>query len=214
MITGGRGPDVPHSPERRGSSQTKKRSLGDVATPEYRQADASRRAGRLVSTSHSVVGRPSGSTVSVETRELSGAWDAGHHPCSGGVSQGGQGDIARCAMALVKGPTWRLNGQSQTCGLGSSEGIDNTSAHHERIIRPSGFGSCPGKCRLLCCRWLCWARRRTGVIYMTDEARPDLGSKTAGCGAFLPAAYGTHRQIFPSEIWWVLGNLLPTPPAN
>ena len=52
---------------------------------------------------------------------------------------------------------------------------------------------------------------------MTDEARrTDLGSKTAGCpaGAFLPAAYGTHRQFFPSEIWWVLGNLLPTPPAN
>ena len=127
MITGGRGPDVPHSPERGGPSQTKKRSLGDVATPEYRQADASRRAGRLVSTSHSVVGRPSGSTVSVETRELSGAWDAGHHPCSGGVSQGGQGDIARCAMALVKGQTCRLNGPvPQTCGLGSSEGIDNT----------------------------------------------------------------------------------------
>jgi hypothetical protein len=114
VITGGRGPNVPHSPERGGPSQTKKRSLGDVATPEYRQADASRRAGRLVSTSHSVVGRPSGSTVSVETRELSGAWDAG--------SQGGQGDIARCAMALVKGQTCRLNGPvPQTCGLGSSE---------------------------------------------------------------------------------------------
>ena len=32
MITGGRGPDVPHSPERGGPSQTKKRSLGDVST--------------------------------------------------------------------------------------------------------------------------------------------------------------------------------------
>ena len=125
MITGGRGPDVPHSPERRGSSQTKKRSLGDVATPEYRQADASRRAGRLVSTSHSVVGRPSGSTVSVETRELSGGVGRGAPPVFWGSVAGwtgrhcevrhgaGEGTNLALERAVSNVRAWILGGDRQ-----------------------------------------------------------------------------------------------------
>ena len=112
MITGGSGPDVPHSPERGGPSQTKKRSLGESQrSPSSPMAADDRTA----------LHQPAG-ILALRPVNFGGVGRGAPLVFWGSVA-GWTGDIARCAMALVKGQTCRLNGPvPQTCGLGSSEG--------------------------------------------------------------------------------------------